>query len=153
MTDEITEGRPLRQELVTSEEIEKLLHDKNTKDFEDLRDRAAYVYVTGSYPTHLRTYMTAMLRKITRYSRTPASLDRRLGSMQITQDNVVRLGLEDHPMVREVREYLGKGYRIQLSRDDITTRRPYTKVFMFKRTGLGFDRLTIQRDGSIKDEW
>lgn len=153
MTDEITEGRPLRQELVTNEEIEKLLHDKNTKDFEDLRDRAAYVYVTGSYPTHLRTYMTAMLRKITRYSRTPVSLDRRLGSMQIAQDNVVRLGLEDHPMVRKVREYLDKGYRIQLSRDDITTRRPYTKVFMFKRTGLGFDRLTVQCDGSIKDEW
>lgn len=153
MTDEITEGRPLRQELVTNEEIEKLLHDKNTKDFEDLRDRAAYVYVTGSYPTHLRTYMTAMLRKITRYSRTPVSLDRRLGSMQIAQENVVRLGLEDHPMVRKVREYLDKGYRIQLSRDDITTRRPYTKVFMFKRTGLGFDRLTVQCDGSIKDEW
>jgi hypothetical protein len=153
MTADTMEDRPTRQELVTNEEIEKMLHDKNTKEFEDLRDRAAYVYVTGSFPTHLRTYMTALLRKLTRYSRTPVSLDRRLGSMQIAQENIVRLGLEDHPLVRKVREYIDKGYQIQLSREDFTTRRPYTKVFMYKRVGMGFDRVTVQYDGSIKDEW
>jgi hypothetical protein len=34
--------------------------------FYDLRDRAAYVHVTGAMPTHLRTYMSELLNKISR---------------------------------------------------------------------------------------
>jgi hypothetical protein len=137
----------------SGEDISRLLHDKNTKDYEDLRDRAAYVYVTGSYPTHLRTYMVSLLRKITRYSRSPVSLDRRLGSLAVDDTRAKQLGLDEHPMVTKVREFVKDGYRIQLSRDDASSRRPYTKVFLWKRTGGGMQQITVQSDGSVKDGW
>lgn len=141
------------EKAVSDGDVEKLLHDKDTKDFNDLRDRAAYVYATGTFPTHLRTYMTALLSKITRYSRTPVSLDRRIGSLQIVEDNIQRLSLEDHPMTRKVREYIQKGYRIELDRDSLKNRRPYTKVFLWRNAGAGTERITVQSDGSVKDGW
>jgi hypothetical protein len=81
------------------------------------------------------------------------SLDRRLGSFSIAEENIQRLGLEDHPMIKKVREFLEQGYRIELSRDDIKTRRPYTKVFLWRRERGGMRRITVQSDGSIKDGW
>jgi hypothetical protein len=137
----------------TPDDVSRLLHDKDSKDFDDLRDRAAYVYVTGSYPTHLRSYMTSLLAKITRYSRNPVSLDRRLGSMAVDETRATQLGLDEHPMVTKVRDFIKAGYRIQLSRDDETTRRPYTKVFLWRRARHGLERITVQRDGSVKDGW
>lgn len=143
---EITSG-------TTPDDVSRLLHDKNSKEFDDLRDRAAYVYATGSYPTHLRAYMTSLLSKITRYSRNPVSLDRRLGSMAVDETRAQQLGLDEHPMVVKVRGFIKQGYRIQLSRDDETSRRPYTKVFLWRRARHGLERITVQSDGSVKDGW
>jgi hypothetical protein len=64
-----------------------------SKDFNDLRDRAAYVHVTGAMPTHLRTYMTELLNKISRFTGAKGN------SIEIARQNATMLGLENHPMV------------------------------------------------------
>jgi hypothetical protein len=135
-------------------DIERVLSHAEDKEYTDLRDRAAYVHATGSFPTHLRTYMTALLRKVSSYSRTPVSLDGRVGSLKIAEENIKRLGLDDHPMIRKVRGYVAHGYKIQVSRDP-KTRRPYTKVFLYRESapGAGTERLTVQADGSVKEGW
>lgn len=136
--------------VATDEEVARILSDPHSKDFQDLRDRAAYVYVTGSLPTHLRTLMNSLLRKVTNYSRQPVSLDGRLGSLQLDPGTIEALSLNTHPLIKKVNEYLRQGYRISVVREH-QTRRPYSKVLLINgRTG---DRLTVQADGSVKDSW
>lgn len=133
--------------------LDRVLTEQDSKEYQDLRDRAAYVYVTGSFPTHLRTLMTGLLRKITRYSRQPVSLDGRAGSTQVEQENVERLGLAMHPMVRKTKEFLAMGYAIQTQRGP-NERRPYSKVFLYRRLRAGgLERVTVQADGSVKAGW
>lgn len=131
-------------------EIVNILSDKQSKDFMDLRDRAAYVYVTGTFPTHLRTMMTSLLRKVTRYSRVPVSLDRRSGSISLTPSVVDELQLEKHPMVARVKDFLNYGYRIERTAD-IKARRPYSRVHLLHP--LTSERLTVQVDGSVREGW
>lgn len=137
----------------TTLHIPDKLPDPATKEYTDLRDRAAYVYATGTFPTHLRTYFTSLLRAVTRYSRKPVSLDGRTGSMQVLPENIQALNLDQHPMVKKVRDYISKGYHIQVAQD-VRARRPYSKVFLFKKEPGGHtDLVTVQVDGSIKDGW
>jgi hypothetical protein len=143
--------RFLRSRLRADEcEVQRVLSDPDSKDYADLRDRAAYVYVTGSMPSHLRSLMTSLLARLATYSRTPVSFDRRVGSLALSQEMIERLDLESHPMVAKLRPFIDGGYRIQLERD-MKARRPYTKVFLFN-PGTG-DRITVQIDGSLKEGW
>lgn len=130
-----------------------VLANPDTKEYQDLRDRAAYVYATGAFPTHLRTYFTSLLRNVSKYSRQPVSLDGRSGSMQILPENVAALGLDSHPMVKKVRDYIKRGYQIQVGQD-VRTRRPYSRVFLYRKApGQPTDLVTVQVDGSIKEGW
>jgi hypothetical protein len=117
-----------------------------SKDFYDLRDRAAYVHVTGAMPTHLRSYMVELLNKISRFTGAGSN------SIEIARQNAVMLNLDDHPMVKQVREFLNDGYQIMVSRD-LKTRRPYGKVFLWKQDGDQFQRITVQQDGSVLNAW
>jgi hypothetical protein len=117
-----------------------------SKDFYDLRDRAAYVHVTGAMPTHLRSYMVQLLNKISRFAESKPN------SLEIARQNAVMLGLEDHPMVKQVREFVNDGYQVMVSRD-LKTRRPYGKVFLWKQEGEQFRRVTVQQDGSVLNAW
>lgn len=118
---------------------------------EDIRDRAAYIYVTGAFPTHLRQNYNAVLRAITRVFRSPTSLDRKSGSVGVENDAIVDLDLEQHPMVQMVRRQILAGYTIQTARN-IVSRRPYSKVFLYKKDDPS-DRVTVQVDGSVKGNW
>jgi hypothetical protein len=125
--------------------------DPKVKD--DLRDRAAYVYATGTLPTHLRSYMTGILSKITRTSRKPTAFDQRGGTLAIAKKNAQALGLDDHPMVKQVRDFVNQGYNIQVSRG-LRTRRPFGKVFMWRRDRTGaLEHITVQNDGSVLNRW
>lgn len=146
-------GLPVDQTNDNVANMANILHNSKSKEFEDLRDRAAYVYVTGTFPTHLRKYFTAILQGITRYSRSPVSLDRRIGSMQLTEDMIVQLGLTDHPMVRKAKHFIDQGYQIQVG-FSMKARRPFGKVQMFKNTKAGVsERVTVQADGSVNEGW
>lgn len=118
---------------------------------DDIRDRAAYIYITGSFPTHLRKNYNAVLRAITNVFRTPMSLDQKGGTIGVQDEAIVDLELEQHPMVKVVRRRILDGYSIQPARN-VVSRRPYSKVFLYKRSDPS-DRITVQVDGSVKDEW
>lgn len=122
------------------------------KEYDDFRDRTAYVYVTGSFPTHLRSFFMSLLRKATRYASAPSALDKRAGSLRVTPDIAKKLDLEGHPMVSQTRAYIKHGFKIQTSRG-LTDRRSYAKVFMFRDTNFGVEKVTIQADGSVKEGW
>jgi hypothetical protein len=120
----------------------------------DLRDRAAYVYVTGQFPSHLRRKYTGMLRALTHYFKKPVSLDGRTGHLKLDDEVIRDLALDSHPMVRKVREKIAAGYFIQPSLG-LGTRRNFWKIFMFKLNAdnIPFGHIIVQGDGSIKDGW
>ena len=129
----------------------------NPKMRQDVRDRAAYVYNTGQFPTHLRQNYTGVLRAVTSYFRKPVSLDGRTGSVLLDKGVVRDLALEEHPMVQAVRERIAEGYQIQPSRgiSGSKARRAFWKVFMFKKddaTGT-VDMVTVHGDGAVKKGW
>ena len=110
-------------------------HDR--KVYQDFRDRAAYVYATGTFPTHLRTFFTGLLRKATRYTTEKTSIDLRHGSMLMDQKVIDTMDLDHHPMVKKV-----------------TDRRPFSKVFLFKQKGrIATNQITVQIDGSVLEGW
>lgn len=136
-------------------EVDVVLPAKGTKEFIDFRDRAAYVYITGAFPTHLRTRFTALLRGVTTHRREPTGLDGRVGTVKLDAEAIARLDLESHPMVRKVKGYIQQGYRIQTLRGrSITVRRPFSKIYLFREEkGIALDHITVQIDGSVKDHW
>lgn len=118
---------------------------------DDIRDRTAFVYITGSFPTHLRKNYTAVLRAVTKYFRSPTALDNRVGNIGVTDTVVADLRLEEHPMVVGVKRFLAEGYLIQPARYTVS-RRPYSKVFLYKKEDVS-QRVTVQVDGSVKQGW
>ena len=128
--------------------IELILADPKSKLFNDFRDRSAYAFVTGTYPSHLRPFFTQALSLVMTPCATPTALDGLSGVLKFDEHVAKRLGLENHPMVRKVRTQVADGYRIKISRGP-NSRKPYTKVFVHK----GNNRLTVQIDGSVLDGW
>lgn len=129
-------------------DIDAILTNPTSKLFNDFRDRAAYVLVTGIFPTHLRSTFTQALSLVVTASATPTSLDGLSGVLGVNDDAASRLRLDEHPMVRKARALVAEGYRIRASRGP-NSRRSFTKVFMHK----GQSRLTVQVDGSFLDGW
>lgn len=126
-------------------DLDKVLEDPKSKEYRDLRDRAAYVHLTGTIPSHLRTFMVQLLRKIASYSRARQS---RPGPFAVDDKVIDALQLDDHPMIKKTRQLLAQGYKLQTSRG-FKERRPYSRVFLFK----GPEKMTVQFDGSIKEGW
>jgi hypothetical protein len=122
--------------------------------FDDVRDRAAYVFVTGHLPSHLRQTYTGVLRQISLPFNRPSSFDGRSGCLVLLDEAVNDLRLQTHPMVLAVRAKISEGYFIQLSRG-LGTRRNFGKVFMFRLGGehTAEGRITINLDGAIKSGW
>ncbi|MBV7410701.1 hypothetical protein [Maritimibacter sp. DP1N21-5] len=120
----------------------------------DLRDRAAYMHITGKYPSHLRPKYTRMLTQISRPFRKPSSLDGRTGYRKLDDDAIRALNLNQHEMVKAVRKKLQEGFVIQPSRG-YGTRNGYGKIFMFKMgpESMISSRITVNIHGAIKDGW
>lgn len=133
-------------------DLQRILRDKDSKDFHDLRDRAAYVYCTGTFPTHLRSFMMSLLRISTRYQLKPVALDGRSGSMELTPEVRQALDLDNHPMVSRVRDFVEDGWKIFFQRE-LNERRPYSKVLMYKKEGRDIQKICVQADGSILEGW
>lgn len=129
-------------------DIDRILSNPKSKEFNDLRDRAAYMFITGGYPSHLRVFFTQALKLVSKMHNEPQSLDGLSGALKLNDEIVLKLNLGTHPMVTKVQLYVRDGWRIKSSRG-ANARKPYTKVFLSK----GDERVTIQVDGSILDHW
>jgi len=124
--------------------IFKMMACENTKDFADLRDRVAYMFVTGAYPTGLRPFFTGALNVL---SKSYAASDR-FGPLQIDCSAIYTLDLQSHPMVAEGRRLMSEGWRLVVSLGP-NRRRPYCNLY-FTREG---DRLSLNAEGWIKPGW
>lgn len=127
--------------------------EQDRKVRSDVRDRAAYVYVTGQFPSHLRSNYMSILRAITSTFAKPVAMDGRSGSIKLDDVAVRDLELEAHPMVREVRKRVSEGYLIHPSRG-LQARRPFGKVFMYRPRGRhGNDLIVVTSEGAVKQGW
>lgn len=109
----------------------------------DVRDRAAFVHLTGVFPTHLRAGYSSILAAITDHFRQVGK-----GPMAMSATAIRELHLEDHPMVVEVQRLLGDGWRIVPTHMD-GNRRNFWKVYLARRD----ERMIVQGDGSTKRGW
>ncbi|MCO6416082.1 hypothetical protein JYK14_07845 [Siccirubricoccus sp. KC 17139] len=123
------------------------------KEFHDLRDRAAYVAVTGAFPTHLRPHSVRLLRQAVEYSRTPTAIDGDSGALTVRPDVRRRLRLDEHPMVVAAKRFVAEGYRIAVAREP-TARRPFGRAWLY----LPLDetravRVTVHANGAAAEGW
>ncbi|CAO3460805.1 hypothetical protein [Azospirillum argentinense] len=126
---------------------------RDRKEYADLRDRAAYVLITGAFPTHLRPHMVSLLREATNYSRENTSLDGRTGSLLLKQDVRRTLDLDHHPMVTQTQRYIDEGYQIMVSRE-LGGRRPFGRVWLYRPLDEHRAvKVTIHANGSVQEGW
>ncbi|MTH94678.1 hypothetical protein [Roseibium sp. RKSG952] len=133
-------------------QLRNIVNNPNNKEYAALRHRAAYMYITGSFPTHLRTRMTTFLRLISEHTNQPSALDGRSGALSVTYENIESLKLESHPMVIRVRKFLDDGWKIFFDYK-AKQRRPYSRVRLYKTRGEYVTKAIVQSDGSVLDGW
>lgn len=133
---------------VTWSELEAIFLDPKSKEFTDLRDRAAHLFLTGVYATHLQQFFVGALCVISSTRDGRSLIDPQTGAIQVAEEVVQRLALHEHRMVKAVRKMQAEGWQIRQSLG-ANKRRPYTKVFMYR----GEARITVQQDGSMLDHW
>jgi hypothetical protein len=124
------------------------------REFVLIRDRAAYMYATGCFPSHIHPKYTKVLRQISIPFRMPTSLDGCSGHTKVKQEVVDHLELEKHTLIKTVRQYVANVYQI-LSTYKIGRRRNFWGVYMFK-FDLGdriLEQIIVQSDGAIKQGW
>lgn len=122
----------------------KMMARPDSKAFNDLRDRVAYMYVTGAHPTHMRPFFTGALNVVSEMD------DRsgRFGPHRIDRSAAYVLDLDKHPMVVEARRLSAQGWRLVVSLGP-NCRRPYGNLY-FSREQY---RLTLNSDGWAKPGW
>jgi len=129
------------------ESVNRILAAPRTRPFRRLRDHAAYMLLTGTYPSHLWPYSTRLLVLIS--ANAPGALAHSAGAVRLIDPEIAEaLGLANHPMVEAVREHLAQGYRIRVSQGP-NERKPYSKVWLFKAG----EEITIQIDGTRTQGW
>ncbi|WP_312781039.1 hypothetical protein [Brevundimonas sp.] len=129
-------------------DVSRILSQPQSQDFADLRDRAAFLFITGSHPSHIRAFFTQALSLVSKMHNQPTAFDARQGSLKLNADMVARLDLNDHPMVQQVRRFTEDGWRIKQVFGP-NARKPHTQVLLWKGQRL----VTVKIDGSVLDYW
>ncbi len=125
-------------------QVFRMMANENTKAFADLRDRTAYMYVTGAYPTNMRPFFTGALTVLSE----PCRASGRVGPFLIDSSAIHTLNLRRHPMVVEARRLLSEGWRLVVS-FGANHRRPYGNLYF----ACGQQRLTVNAEGWAKPGW
>jgi hypothetical protein len=129
-------------------DVEEILADPKSRHFADLRDRSAYMHLTGAYPKHLRPRATRLLTLISTEGAPRASVSDVAGARIIQPAIAEQLELEAHPIVAQVRAYVANGYKIRVSQGP-NERTTFARIWLFK----GEDQRTIKSDGSMLEGW
>lgn len=124
--------------------IFRIMANRDTKRFVDLRDRVAYMYVTGAHPTHLHSFFTGALNVVG----SPCSASGRFGPFLIDSSAIYSLELNDHPMVIEARRLMREGWRLAVSLGP-NDRRPFGALYF----SSGPQRVTVNAEGWVKQGW
>ncbi|WP_425044683.1 hypothetical protein [Primorskyibacter sp. S87] len=118
-------------------------------------DCAAYLHITGCFPSHLRAKRTAILRQISERYPHPTSADGRGGEIRLKKEAVRGMQIESHPMVKTVRAKVSQGFKIQQSLGH-NTRRGHSKIFMYQidpETQSVVNQITVVLSGAVKNRW
>jgi len=122
----------------------KMMAHERTKDFTDLRDRVAYMFVTGAHPTNLRAFFTGALNVLSTHS----DASGRFGPHLVDCSAIYTLRLIHHPMVVEARRLVSEGWRLVVSLGP-NERRPYGRLYFSREQ----HRLTLHAEGWTKPGW
>lgn len=125
-------------------QVFRMMACENTKKFADLRDRVAYMYVTGAHPTNMRPFFTGALNVLSR----PCTASGHFGPHLVDSSAIYSLGLNRHPMVMEARRLLTEGWRLVVSLGP-NHRRPYGNLYF----ACGQQRVTVNAEGWLKPGW
>jgi hypothetical protein len=120
--------------------------DRDSRTYQDLRDRAAYLYIMGSFPSSLGNYMATLLTLVSRSVQAPSALDGSTGRTQVDREMAERLQLEQHPMVRRAQMLIAEGYGIDSVAAQADTR-PYGRIYMRHRKTA--HPIVVLIDGSV----
>lgn len=113
-----------------------------------LRDQAAFVYLTGIMPTHLRSQAYRKLVEACQVAQGNTCCGGWRKAFDLKPEVIAALDILHHPMVRAVEALVSEGWAVQSSRG-INARRPYAKIFLRHAD----KRRAVQRDGSILLDW
>jgi hypothetical protein len=134
-------------------EFDRLLQNPDNRSFEDLRDGAAFIYVTGAWPKHLPPRSDQLLSFCTDWVRQRGSA----GRFVIANHVAEKLDLNDHPLVQTVQRYEDLGYRVHNGSCGSGEHcHPFGMVRMFEAEAGNqpiADRVTILLNGSTKPGW
>lgn len=128
---------------------------RGTDYFARTVDCAAYLHITGCFPSHLRPKRTAILRQISESYPHPTSADGRSGEFKLKNEAIRDMQIEGHPMVKAVRAKVSQGFKIQQSLGH-NTRRGHSKIFMYKinpETQGVVNQITVVLAGAVKNRW
>ena len=132
------------QQAATVQRVLRMMASENTKAFADLRDRVAYMFVTGGHPTNLRPFFTHALNVLSTWTGKAVGF----GPHVIDRSAVYCLRLREHPLVLETQQLLAEGWRLTVSLGP-NKRRPFGNLYF----SLGADRLTVNAEGWIRAGW
>lgn len=122
----------------------KMMACANTKAFTDLRDRVAYMFVTGAHPTHMRPFFTGALNVLS----TCTNPSGRFGPHLVDSSAVHELDVNSHPLVVEARRLVSDGWRLVVSLGS-NARRPYSQLYFAREQ----HRLTLHAEGWTRPRW
>ncbi|MFY0661486.1 MAG: hypothetical protein JXR15_13420 [Shimia sp.] len=119
-----------------------------------IRDRAAFLHITGFMPTHLHAQAVNILNQISRPYQRPASIRGHCGNRKLHDEAIRDLKLKQHAMVRAAREQPAKGFFVH-GHKEFGERRTFKKVLM--RTGdhptESIRQFTVTLEDAIKSGW
>jgi hypothetical protein len=131
-------------ETARAQRVFRMMANENTKDFTDLRDRVAYMFVTGAHPTNLRPFFTNALNVVSTW----AGRARHFGPRVIDRPAVYMLRLREHPLVVEAQRLMSEGWRLAASLGP-NKRRPFGNLYFLRDQ----DRLTLHAEGWTRPGW
>jgi hypothetical protein len=119
----------------------------------DIRDRAAYVLVSGALPTHLRPGSVRLLRQMTAISKEPSAIDGSAGAVKLRDSYVRSFRLQEHPLVVQARRYVKQGYHLSVRRGP-NERRPFGRVWLYRPVDEARAyKATIHSSGAVQAGW
>ena len=122
---------------------------KTSRGYKDMRNRAAYIHVTGCHASNLRVENDVFLCQLTgRLAEVP---DPKAGPITIKPEFCERFDLDNHPMVVKVNEFFRWGFRVIVQGEGI--RRRYHEVRIEGLVDGKSARLTVLSSGAVLDHW
>jgi len=127
--------------------LAEIIRAPGSKQFNDVRDRAAFTHVTGTCATHMRPQATGLLWITTEPVGEVPPLGGR-GPVRLSHYYFDKLALDTHPMVKAVGRKIAEAWDV-CTFTGPNDRASFQRVFMRR----GDEKQRVQVDGSVLLGW